>query len=69
MGDQDFSTFSEVENKGSSFEDTNILILLQMFQAFTILMFLNKMQYMQSIHQTELLVNYIRKRDRRCGLP
>jgi len=32
-------------------------------------MFLNKMQYIYSIHHTELLVNYIRKRDRRYELP
>jgi len=69
MGDQDFCIFLELKNKGSSFEGTNTLMLLQMFQAFTIFMFLNKMQYTYSIHHTELLVNYIRKRDRRYELP
>lgn len=50
MGDQDFFRFSELKNKGSSFEGTNTLILLQAFQAFTILMFLNKVQYICKVY-------------------
>jgi hypothetical protein len=44
MEDKDFSTFSELKNKGASFE---CIIFLQTFQAFTMMMFLNEMQYTQ----------------------